>query len=403
MDYLIVGGSIAGRRAARVIRQHDPAAEITIISGEREFYSRPMLPWILDGTKRKEEIVFPKDFKQTEEARVIHDQVDRLDTKEKSVHLATGTVLSYDRLLIATGRSPLPLDVPGGERGHTLRTIKDALGVHESLQTARSAVVVGGGFVGVKASIALRKRGLRVTLVEELPQILSPRLDATGAEIVSDKLDLLGINVRTETAAAEVLPEHVRLTSGELLDADLVVIAIGSSPNKDWLKGSGIRVNLGVQVDEHLQTSVPGVYAAGDVVEAQELLSGQTEVSGLWTNAAEMAKIAGANMAGKEYGYPGFLAVMNATEIEGVPIVTVGDIMGEGDEIHTRRSADGYRKLAFRNGHLVGALFMGSIYKAGIYTALIKNRIPLNGLKSRTIEGKLNYGDLVIRGATATV
>jgi len=191
--------------------------------------------------------------------------------------------------------------------------------------------------------------------------------------------------------------KSVMLASGNTLDADLIVIATGMRPNVDAFAGSGIKINRGIIIDESLRTSLPDVYAAGDVVEYVDLITGAPAVSAPWSNDEEMGKFAGRNMAGGTVKYRGFLSVMNATEIFGVPVMSVGLIEpeGEGYEVIVDDTLDDYRKLVFQGDVLVGAVFVGTISNAGIFTSLIKNGIPVGSLKEETINGSLSYRDFV--------
>jgi NAD(P)H-nitrite reductase large subunit len=334
-----------------------------------------------------------------------------VNTQSREVLLASEKRIAYDKLLIATGGIPMVPAIRGtiGEGVFTLRTMDDAIRIRDAAARARSAVVIGGGLVGIKAAAALRLRKadrgrepMDVTVVEMLPQILGQRLDKRGAEIIRSALVDDDITIATNETVVEIVreqekPSAVKLASGKTVKADMIIIAAGVRPSISYLKDSGIQTGAGVLVNEFLQTNISDVYAAGDVVEGKELLSGKTVVSGLWTNAVEMGRFAGMNMTGRNVKYPGLLSVMNATEIAGIPFISVGLIEPEGGEyitvMHDR--ADGYSKLVFKDEFLVGVVFVRDVKNAGIYTNLIKNRIPIARLKDKVARRAAQYSDFL--------
>jgi nitrite reductase (NADH) large subunit len=155
-------------------------------------------------------------------------------------------------------------------------------------------------------------------------------------------------------------------------------------------------------VDEKMQTSVKGIFAAGDVVQTTDCVTGRTMISALWTNAVDMGKVAGANMAGGKIKYPGSLEVLNATEIEGIAMISAGDIMAasSGSETVIRRADSAYRKLVFRDDVLTGAVFIGDVERVGLYTALIKTGAPIGPLKEKMVDGSLTYLDFACSHST---
>lgn len=302
--------------------------------------------------------------------------------------------------MLATGSTPVLPPVAGleGEGVFTLRTAADALGIraYAEREMVQAAVVLGGGLVGVKAAEALRRAGLRVTLVERLPFILYPAADATAAAILSRRLEEAGVTVLTGVTAGEVAPkrgkvEAVRVGS-QWIAAQLVVVAAGVRPNLAFLKGSNIACKAGILVDEHLQTNVPGIWAAGDVVEYRDILRGRSMVSGLWPNAVAMGRVAGANIAGVPLRYEGFLPVLSATEVGGLPFISAGvgaDSEGEY-ETFSFREGENYRKLVFEGERLVGFLAVGEVDRAGFLVGLIKSQVPLGDRKKLAAAGKLS-------------
>ncbi len=240
-------------------------------------------------------------------------------------------------------------------------------------------------------------------MVEQQAHILLPRLDKEGAALVAERLEARGVSFILNETAREILPggKGVILESGRLLACDFVCIAVGVKPNIGWLMGSGLATDKALVVDGNLQTSREGIYAAGDVVQIRDLVTGRPVVSGLWGNAVEMGKVAGANMAGGKIRYPGGLEIMNAAEIEGIPLVSVGLVLPREDsgyEIHRRSGKQGYRKLVFRDDVLAGAIFVGDIEGSGVYTALIEAGKHLGPLKEKAIQGEISFADWYLAG-----
>jgi len=323
----------------------------------------------------------------------------------KTVLLDDGQCLSYDRLLLATGSSPARPPIQGldGPGVFFLRQWDDALAIREAAGQARQAVIIGGGRIGVKCAFALRHLGLEVTVVEMLHWIVPLQFDAVAGDIFNRAVRAQGIKLELGQGGREIVRQDgqvraVLLEDGRRLEADLVVVAVGVRPNVELARQAGIQVRHGVLVDKGLRTSAPQVYAAGDVVETTDVATGESIVSGTWTNAAEMGRIAGVNMAGGVAEYDGALGVINALELAGIPVISVGLLeppAGDGYRVFTWRRGNDYRKLVVRDNMLVGALLVGDIEGAGVYTGLIKRRADLGELAERLAEPRFSYAPLL--------
>jgi NAD(P)H-nitrite reductase large subunit len=399
MRYVIVGACIAGISAAKAIWSGDPGASIEIVSDEKaKPYYRPMIPFLIK--KKDIDITFENGLLDKKSVTLVYDRATGIDIRTKGVTLASGKKLSYDKLLLATGSKPVVPDIPGikGAGVFTFRKRDEAFEIRVYSTGRKKALVIGGGLIGMKAAIALKELGLEVTVVEKLPQIFLQRLDRKGASLISDIIRKSGISIATGDSVSEIIREAgnlraARLSSGVIVDTDMVIVAVGTKPDLELLKDTGIKVNKGILINESLQTSLPGIYAAGDVVEYNDLSTGMPAVSGQWTNAEEMGRLAGRNMTGANLKYGGFLSVMNSTEFLGIPVMSIGLIEPEEKEyeIITEDNIGSYRKLVFKGDLLVGAVFVGEVANAGIYTNLIRNKIPIGGLKEEAIKGNLGY------------
>lgn len=408
MRYVIIGSSAAGIAAAGAIRRSRQAEEVFVISAERHPpYHRPLIPYLIEGTKTPEEI-------QREATRLppgvdmrLGRRVVRLDPTAHTVLLDDGESLGYDRLLLATGsvasRPPIPgLDGPGV---HTLHDWDDALAIAQVAQGAERAVILGAGRIGMKCAFALRHLGLDVTVVEIENRIVPQQLDETGAAIFTRVVQAAGIHLLLHTTFARVehpegAPKRIILQDGRELTADLVIAATGVRANAALARDAGLRVDHGVLVDEGMRTSAPDVYAAGDVVQTTDVVTGEPMVSGIWTNAAAMGQVAGENMAGGNRRFVGAFRLLNAMELGGLPVISVGRIDppdGDGYKVFARQRDQTYRKLVFRDDVLVGLILIGRVEGAGVYQTLIREQVPLGAtLRERLLEPTFSYAHFVV-------
>jgi len=413
MRYVIVGNGAAGNAAAQAIRRRDPASDVTIISDEaRKAYYRPLIPLLIDQ-ERPPESLYREEMHLAPKVNVLLGRrVTRVDTVTRNILLDSGQVIPYDRLLLATGASPARPPITGldGPGVFFLRTWDDALAIRQAAAQARRAAIVGGGRIGMKCAFALRHLGLQVTVVEMLDRVVPLQFDAVAGEIFNQAVRSQGIDLVLGQSAHEVVRQRGQvvglvLANGQCLEADLVVVAVGVRPNIDLAQQAGIKVQRGIVVDKYLCTSAPDVYAAGDVVEIIDLATGQKVVSGIWTNAAEMGRIAGENMAGGQAEYEGGFAVLNALELADIPVISIGLLEpppGDGYRVFAWRRGDTYRKLVFKGNILVGALLVGDILGAGVFTALIKRRADLKGMADVLTEPGFSFAAFLRREAVQT-
>jgi nitrite reductase (NADH) large subunit len=385
MRYLIIGNAAAGIAAAGAVRMRDSGARVLIISDESHpAYFRPLITTLIENGIGKEALLRdPRTIPPGVEFR-LGTSVEAIEPRTKSVLIKGGESVQYDRLLLATGSSALRPSIQGldGLGVYVLRTVSDAEAIREAAETASRCVVVGGGRVGMKAALALRKRGLEVTVVEQGDRVVPLQFDHPAAEIVGSAIEGQGIRLVLEKTVKQVdrsngAIEQVILTDGSRLEADLVVVAVGITPNGELARQAGLEVNEGIVVNRLLQTSDPDVFAAGDVVETTDIVTGKSIIAGTWTDATAMGRTAGINMAGGNLDYAGSLIVRNSFELAGIPTVSVGLIAPEAEtdyDVFTLQQRDSYRKLVLKKGRLVGALMVGEIEGAGVYTGLIERK-----------------------------
>ncbi len=395
MKYVIVGGSIAATTALNVIRANSPDADIQMVADEAvPFYYRALIPFLLDNSRTVDEIFFTEQPTDDERVRFRHDRCIGVDPKNKVVGLASGGTLPYDKLLLAAGSSSLTPDIAGiaSEGVFTLRNMDEALKVREYLKGCNNVVVVGGALAGIKMAEALQRTGVQVTVIEQRSHILPFIADTETAERMTRQLRQEGIKINTNDSAEEILAADgkatgVRLASGKTVPADLVLLMVGVQPNVEFLADSGIDIDQAVLTDREMQTSVPDIYAAGDMVQFHDAVIGKDVVSALWGNAVHMGRTAGFNMSGIQAYVPPLLSSLNSTEIAGLPIISAGLLHTQSDQyaVYTEAQGEKYRKLIFDQDRLVGMIFLGDVSRAGVYTNLIRNRIPLGDRRDALI------------------
>lgn len=378
-----------------------------MVSDERHPpYHRPLIPYLIEGTKTPEKV-------QRDPARLPADlavrlgrRATRVDPEAHTVVLDDGEELSYDRLLLATGSSPIRPPIPGldGPSVYTLRRWDDALAIAQAAQGAKQAVILGAGRIGMKCAFALHHLGLDVTVVEIEDRIVPQQLDATGAAIFTQVVQAAGIELVLNNTFARVehsggRPKRIVLQDGRELTAGLVIVATGVRANVELARDAGLQVDRGVLVDEGMRTSAPDVYAAGDVVQTTDLVTGEPMVSGIWTNAVAMGQVAGENMAGGGRRFVGAFSLLNAMELGGLPVISVGQISspgGDGYQVFAWQRGQAYRKLVFRDDTLVGLILIGQVEGAGVYQTLIREQTPLGSpLRDRLLEPTFSYAQFV--------
>ncbi len=396
MEYLIIGCGPAGVIAAENLRGLDPDGSVTLIGDEPEPpYSRMALPYLL-----AEQIGEPgthlrhgPDHYDKLGIKVERGRVSKVEADARRVTLAEGPSLSYDRLLVATGshttRPPISgMDSPGVENCWTLQ---DARNIAERARPGSSVVLLGAGFIGCIVLEALVARKVDLTVVELEERMLPRMMDTTGAELLKSWCEKRGVKVLTGTRVSGVESAgpglQLTLDGGSALSADLVVCATGVQPNLELLAGSGVATDAGILVDHHLESTVAGIYAAGDVAQGPVFGSGEREVHAIQPTASEHAQIAARNMAGRETRYHGSLS-MNVLNTLGLVSSSFGawDGVPGGDHAEVLDpETSRYLRLEFQDDRLVGAIALGLTQHVGVVRGLIQNGVELGAWKDRLL------------------
>lgn len=409
MHYLIIGNGVAAVGAIEAIRQIDRDNSITLISAEPyRVYGRPLISSLLAGKIGEKDIFYrPADFYESNKVNALLGKtVSEIRTGTRQVILETGEVIAFDKLLIATGGIPFipPIEGRNGPDVYVFTTLDDARKLDGLVGKAKKIVVLGGGLIGLKAAESLHDRGIKIAVVELADRILSAAFDAEAGGIIAARLAEVGIDLILNNSITEIVRVRKRVKSvvlkdGGRIECDAVVIAIGVVPNKTLAERAGIKVNRGVLTDSKMETDTPGIFAAGDVAEAEDMLLGEKRVTPIWPNAFIQGRHAGLAMAGKSKRYAGSIP-MNSIEFYGIPTVSMGisNPPAEGFEVLARfePQKNTYRKIVLRDGKLVGTVLVGKIERAGVLSGLISNRIDVENIKQELLRDDFGFADLPV-------
>ncbi|MEY8879348.1 MAG: NAD(P)/FAD-dependent oxidoreductase [Leptothrix sp. (in: b-proteobacteria)] len=443
MKHVILGAGPAGVIAAETIRKHAPRDEIVVIGDEPEApYSRMAIPYLLIGKVGEEGTHLRHGAHHFESLRITlqRGRASSVDSAARAVVLEDGSRVGYDKLLIATGSSPVSPPVPGikGPGVHTCWTLDDARAIAALAQPGARVLQMGAGFIGCIIMEALAMRGVQLSVVEMGDRMVPRMMGPTAGGMIKNWCETKGVKVYTgarveaierpepvsvtPSAAARPAPEPglltrlaqavgfapapapvsapavaaaepaavrapmlVRLSTGQRLEADLVISATGVRPNIGFLEHSGITCLVGVLTDEHLQTNVPGVYAAGDCAEAFDQVSGTTIVSAIQPNAAEQARVAALNMVGQVASLKGVTQI-NVLDTLGLISASFGkwDGVPGGEQVElTDRAAGRHLSLQFSGDRLIGCNSIGWTEHVGVMRGLVEGQIPLGAWKDK--------------------
>ena len=399
--YLIIGNSAGGIGAAEAIREIDRAGQITIVSDELyPCYSRPLISKYLSRERTLENMLFrPADFySRNNITSILWGKVKSLGLSDRTAELENGEHISWEKLLIATGGVPIVPKMEGaGKRGiFTFTTLDDAKAIDEFIDNAHAAVVIGGGLIGISVTEALKKRGVKVTVVEMKDRVLNTILDEHASSMAEEALKKAGVRIITGRTVGEITgKESVRgvvLDDGEEMPCNLVVVAIGVLPRIELARGTEIKVNRGISVDKHMATSCPDVYSCGDAAEAYDFVYGANRLTPIWPNAYLGGRVAGYNMAGVKAKYPGGTA-MNSLNYFGLDIASAGIASppeGNAYECISKQKDGIYQRVILRDDQLVGMVCVGDIEKAGILFSLMRDRVKVSSFKKMLLSD--NFG-----------
>ncbi|MGN0572849.1 MAG: NAD(P)/FAD-dependent oxidoreductase [Acutalibacteraceae bacterium] len=382
MKYVIIGNSAAATGAVEGIRGIDKSSPITIISKEKyHTYSRPLISYYLCGKTDLQRMKYrPDDFYEKNGCTCLFGETAvKIDKDKKAVLLESGKEVEYDRLLVATGSSPFVPPIKGLEKVNkkfTFMSLDDALALETELGSDKKVLIVGAGLIGLKCAEGIKDRVGEITVIDLSERVLSSILDSEGSERVKKHLEAEGLKLILGHTVSEFDESSAVTDSGEKIDFDILVLALGVRPNTSLLTEIGAQAGRGIKTADSMETSIDGIYCAGDCCESHDVSSGQDRILALLPNAYRQGEIAGINMAGGNAAFDRAIP-MNAIGFFGLHIITAGTYDGEVFEKSDEKS---YKKLFCKDGYLVGYIMVGDVEKAGIYTSLIQNRIPLSDI-----------------------
>lgn len=404
---VIIGNGAAGIHAAEALRSADRQAGITIVSDEPvNAYSKVLLHYYIDSQIDKEGLFIRSDkFYHDQNIQTIFGaKVESIYPDEQRICLSDGSDIEYDTLLIATGSVPYIPAIYGVHLNgvSTMWTLADAREIRRSLQNSRQAIIIGGSFIGMQALDMLKGKGLKVTVVDLADRIMPHILDEKGSAILRRFLEEKDITffLGTRPAAIKDIGEGKKsldMEDGTRITADFCILSVGARPNIDFLKDSPLNKNAGLVVDEYMCTNYHNIFAAGDVAEVSDRMSGERRIFGLWSTAVDQGRIAGLNMAGKKVRYPGGID-MNVTSVLGLPILTIGKTglaEEDADNVAVKTFLNDkkgiYRKFIIRDEVLIGAILMGHVDDGGLIGSLIRSKIKFDPLKSKYSAGSFRH------------
>jgi NAD(P)H-nitrite reductase large subunit len=414
MRYVLVGGSAAAVSALEAIRSVDKSARIDLFSDEKTpLFSRVLLPYYVAEELSKPLLNFRTAdfFKENSVNAHIGVRVQEINPDAKTVKADDGKPYEYDKLLLATGGNAIIPKLPGVDKEgiSPLKTMQDAERIYNF--KGDRAVVVGAGSIGVESCISLMKRGVRVTLLEQLGHILPTVFDDEAAGIIRSVIEQKGIEVITGERAIEFSGngrvQSVVTSTGEI-ECDNVILSVGIRPAVELAEKAGIEVGMmgGITTDAGMMTSCQDIYAAGDVCETFDIARNQMFINAIWPIAVEQGRIAGLNMAGEDKQYGGSVRMNSIGNFIGIPAMSMGITRTEecsyvDEECHfqevKKRTRNTYKKIILKNGCIAGAIFIGvgQTQRCGIISILLRRQIEVSDYIQTLMSNNLSFMDVL--------
>jgi len=392
---IIVGNNVAGTTLAKALRDADANVEIDVLTEESTpYYPRPKLIDYLEGKVQEKDMLFyPLEWYDKNRLKLmLNSKVERIDPAAKKI-LVKGSWVSYDRLVLATGSRSFVPPFKGLPKNSvfTLRTIEDAKRIKEAGAKSKHVIVIGGGLLGLESArgVCTSFPHLRVTILEYAEHLLMRQLDHEGADILQGWIEGTGANIVTKAETDEILGDGsvtgVKLKDGRVIDGDMVIISAGTRSNMELAKEAGIKINKGIVVDSSLRTSVPDIFAVGDVTE----FNGQ--VWAMIPPALDQARVAAKKILGQPGpDYAGTIP-SNTLKVSGFDLTSVGTVRSAhepptpGFEEIRAVTPDHkiYKKFVIQDGKMVGAILLGTKKEAPKVTNIIKVGQPIGRIKDR--------------------
>ena len=400
MHHAIIGAGPAGVVAAEHLRKLDASCRITLIGDEPEPpYSRMALPYLLNDKIDEAGTYLRKSGGHYDRigVEVRNDRVASVSIPDRQLNLDGGGNVGYDKLLIATGARPTKPPIEGTELAgvHSCWTLVDARHIAARTKPGSKVILMGAGFIGCIILEALASRGVDLTVIEMEDRMVPRMMNHNSGGLIKSWCGNKGVSVLTSTRVAAIQqdtgphPLSVQLEGGAAHPADLVICATGVAPNTELLQGTGITIDEGVLVNEHLQTSDPNVFAAGDVAQGKDFSTGEYSVQAIQPTAVEHGRVAATNMAsGHDMRHAGCVN-MNVLDTMGLVSASFGAWQGvAGGESAELNDPGNYRylNLQFEDDVLVGANSLGVTQHVGVLRGLIQSRFHLGHWKDKLLD-----------------
>ncbi len=397
MKHVILGAGTAGFNAITTLLSLQPDADVTLVSAEAP-YARMVLPYYLSSEIPEANVytISPDRLARLGVKLELGRRAAGLDRAARRLELEGGRSVDYDDLLIATGSSAVRPPVPGidGPGVYDHWTLADTEALRAAIHPGADVAIVGAGFIAFTIVNPLLHAGCRLTLVEREPHVLPRMLNTAAAEVLEGWLRRRGVVIHTGAALERVEDargaKRLILGGARSVEAGVVIVATGIRPNLDWLAGSGLDINQGLIVDDQLRTSDPAVYAAGDVAEITDSVTGRRTVMAIETAAMEQGRIVGAALAGRPRPYrTGML--MNVIEAAGLQAASFGDWAGS-DATEGRTAGGHYRRYVWAGDRLAGAVIVGPASQVagendmGMLKGLVQSGLRLGPWKRLLVE-----------------
>ena len=358
--YVIIGNGVAAAGCIEGIRSADKESEITVISAEKHpVYSRPLISYYLEGKTTLEKMNYRSlDFYDKNNTELIYATAEKIDAKKGEVTF-DGKKTTFDKLCLATGSSPFIPKMNGLENvksKFTFMTMDDSLALEKALKKDSRVLIIGAGLIGLKCAEGILGRVGSVTVCDLADRVLSSILDSECADVMQKHLESKGIKFLLSDSAESFEKNKAKMKSGETVEFDILVLAVGVRANVQLAKDAGAEVNRGIIIGTKMQTTLENVYAAGDCT------------------------CAGVNMAGGESSITNAIP-MNSIGFFGLHCTSAGSYFAKGEgEIYEEKICGGIKRLYIKDDRLTGYIIIGDVTGAGIYTRLIREKTDLSGV-----------------------
>ncbi len=400
MRVIIVGNGLAGTIAAKTLREMDRTVEIDVFAEEKyHYYPRPNLIEFIAGNLSFDKIFAFSEGWYSQQRINLHlaNPVKTISPDTKTIKSDSGKEEKYDFLLLANGSFAFVPPFKGVEKLGvcTLRTLEDALNLLEDLKRLHRVAVIGGGLLGLETARALKAREAEVEVIEFFDRLLPRQLDIRGASLLKSQIEKMGIKVHLGLATQEILGQDevtgIRFKDSREIKADIVVVAAGIRSNLRLAQEAGLKTDRGLIVDDYLQTNVPEIFAAGDVVEHR------ARIYGIIPASFNQARIAASNILDQKKKYEGTI-LWNTLKVMGIDLTSIGLVNPEGEgyeEIIKEKSEEGvYKKLVIQDGVIVGAIWMGTKKGISELDRIISQKTSIEDWKDSILEDDFDFSVL---------